>query len=72
MLNAVYLLFIIPKLPLWCFPAGLVKQKALRCRFIVCGQVELLHGFILPQQCFPFLVSWVSVICAGESLLEAP
>lgn len=38
----------------------------------MCGEVELLYGFILSQQSFPSLVSWVSLVCAGQSLLEAP
>lgn len=71
MLGAIYPLFIIPKLPLWCFPAGLVEQKVLQVYSVWSGGTTLRLYFI-PAEFFHSLFSWVSVVCAGESLLEAP
>lgn len=46
MLGAVYPLFIIPKLPLSCFPVGLVEQKALQVYSVWSGGTTLWLYFI--------------------------
>lgn len=58
MLDAIYLLFIIPESPLGCSPTALVEQKLLQVYSVWSGETNTWLYFI--QAVFPFLASCVS------------
>lgn len=66
MLDAVYPPFIIPKLPLQCFPAGPVEQKALQVYSVWPGGTPPWLYFIPAEFSVPCQLGLCG-LCWGES-----